>query len=130
MKPSNWISGTGRIPDIASPMDVPMMPDSESGVFDDAIRTEPLLQAIRHAEHAAIHADILAQHDDALVGRHLLHQGRADRLDKVKFGHVNLRAPPSIGRQLRMIQAPGSAGGVSPIWLGSWPIESVRSVLR
>ena len=32
MKPSNWISGTGRMPAIARPIEEPMMPDSERGV--------------------------------------------------------------------------------------------------
>src|SRR6266404_1104168 len=32
MKPSNWISGMGRMPAMARPMAVPMMPDSARGV--------------------------------------------------------------------------------------------------
>src|SRR4051794_8135607 len=38
-KPSNWISGTGRIPAIARPTLVPMMPDSDSG--ESTTRSQP-----------------------------------------------------------------------------------------
>ncbi len=42
---------------------------------------EPLLQSLRAAEHAAEVADVLAEHDDAVVALHRDRVGVADRLD-------------------------------------------------
>ena len=47
---------------------------------DHAPRAELLLEAQRHLERAAVHADVLADHEDALVAAHLLAEPVADRL--------------------------------------------------
>src|SRR5690606_24786123 len=47
---------------------------------DDALRSEVVEEAVRHLERAAVHADVLADHEDALVALHLLPERLADRL--------------------------------------------------
>src|SRR5206468_7146551 len=58
----------------------------ERGV-EDAPRPELLLEAERDLERAAVDADVLADHEDALVAPHLLAEAVADRLEVRPFGH-------------------------------------------
>ena len=48
---------------------------------DHAPGAELLLEAERHLERAAVDADVLAEHEDALVAAHLLPEAVADRLE-------------------------------------------------
>ncbi len=48
-------------------MAVPRMPLSRERRVDHAVVAELVQQALRHAEHAADLADVLAQHDDPRV---------------------------------------------------------------
>ena len=48
---------------------------------EDAPRAELLLEAERDLERAAVDADVLAEHEDALVAAHLLAETVADRLE-------------------------------------------------
>jgi hypothetical protein len=52
---------------------------------DDALISELREEAVRHAEHASVDADVLAQHQDVVVALHLLHEGEVDGLD---HGHL------------------------------------------
>ena len=54
---------------------------------EDALGTEGLEQAIGGAEHAAVGADILAQHQHARLLRHGARQRQIDRLDEVDLRH-------------------------------------------
>jgi hypothetical protein len=58
---------------------------------DHAGFAESLLEALGDLERAAIRADVLAQHEDAIVALHLLPQALAQRLEKGDFGHHNPR---------------------------------------
>ena len=49
---------------------------------DDPVVAELGPQAVGREEHAALLADVLAQHDDRLVAAHLLGHALADRLDE------------------------------------------------
>ena len=57
----NWISGTGISPASAMPTARPMMPSSDRVVSNTRARAEFLLQAQRHAMHAALRAHVLAE---------------------------------------------------------------------
>src|SRR5205814_10522303 len=54
---------------------------------EDTPGTELLLEPERHLEGAAVHADVLAEHEDALVAAHLLPEPVADRLKVGLLGH-------------------------------------------
>ena len=54
---------------------------------DHAPRPELLLEAERDLERAAVHADVLAEDEDALVAPHLETQCVRDRLDVGHLGH-------------------------------------------
>src|SRR6266540_7057655 len=54
---------------------------------DHAPRPELLLEAERHLEGAAVDADVLADHEDALVTAHLRAEPVADRLEIGELGH-------------------------------------------
>ncbi len=72
---------------------------------DDPIRAEFLDEPIRHPEHPAAHADVLAQEDQALVATELALQRVVDRLD-VRLDHErpqSMIGGTSLGRRSRMI---------------------------
>ena len=71
----------------------------ERGV-DDAPRPELLLEAERHLEGAAVHTDVLADHEDALVAPHLAAEAVGDRLEIGQLGHVSLL--PVVRREERL----------------------------
>ncbi len=52
----------------------------QRGVHDPLL-AEPREQPVRHLEGAAVDADVLAEHEHALVALHLLEDALADRLD-------------------------------------------------
>src|SRR5205823_5888255 len=54
---------------------------------DHAPRPELLLEAERDLERSAVDADVLADHEDALVAPHLLTEAVADRLQVGLLGH-------------------------------------------
>ena len=54
---------------------------------DHAPGAELLLEAERHLERAAVDADVLADHEDALVAPHLLAEPVGDRLQIGLLGH-------------------------------------------
>ena len=54
---------------------------------DHAPGTELLLEAVGHLERAAVDADVLAEHEHALVAPHLLPEPVADRLEVGLLGH-------------------------------------------
>jgi hypothetical protein len=54
---------------------------------DHAIGAEALLQPLGRAEDAAVDADVLPEHDHALVGRQRIAERRADGLDHRELGH-------------------------------------------
>ena len=54
---------------------------------DHAPRAELLLEAERDLEGAAVHADVLADDEDALVAPHLLAETVGDRLEVGQLGH-------------------------------------------
>ena len=58
------------------PTAVPMMPGLGERGVEAAALAEPGLQSVGHAEDAAERADVLAEDDDALVGRHRVGEGR------------------------------------------------------
>ena len=83
----NWISATGFMPCAARPTVRPAIVVSASGVSSTRSRAERLLQAGGGAEHAAVDADVLAEHDDGRVVRHLLRERLGDRFDQRDRGH-------------------------------------------
>ncbi len=64
------------------PMACPTMDDSARTASRDAARTKAVLQAPRHAEHAAETSDVLSDEDDRFVAVHQLVQGTVERLGK------------------------------------------------
>ena len=60
------------MPIIAAPVAPPTIAVSESGASITRHGAELLLEALRHLERAAVDADVLADHEDALVAPHLL----------------------------------------------------------
>ena len=54
---------------------------------DHAPRAELLLEAEGDLERAAVHADVLADHEDALVAAHLEAEPVGDRLEVGQLGH-------------------------------------------
>ena len=69
MKSANWISATGSRPCSAIPIATPTIAGLGQRRVDDALLAELLQEPLRHPEHAAPGADVLAQDDDALVRR-------------------------------------------------------------
>ena len=67
-----------------------MMPASASGVSITRSSPNSSYRPCGHAEHAADLADVLAEHDDALVAPHLEAQRVVDGLDHVHLRHVGL----------------------------------------
>ena len=55
---------------------------------DHPPRPELLLEALRDLERAAVDADVLADHEDALVAPHLLPEPVRDRLEVGQLGHA------------------------------------------
>src|SRR2546428_3974967 len=78
---------TGRRPDIRGAVVAADDRALGEGRFDDAPRAELLLEAERHLEGAAVDADVLADHEDALVAAHLLAEAVGDRLEIRFLGH-------------------------------------------
>src|SRR5262249_44438891 len=66
---------------------------------DDPLRPEALLQPGGRTEHAAVDADILAEHDDVLVVRHRAGERQVDRLDERELRHRALAPAPPAGRR-------------------------------
>ena len=86
-KSANCISATGRMPISAAPVQPPTIAVSESGASITRHGAELLLEARRDLESAAVHADVLADHEDALVAAHLLAETFGDRLEVCPLGH-------------------------------------------
>jgi hypothetical protein len=57
------------------------------GCVEDTPVSELLLEAERDLERAAVHADVLADHEHALVAAHLGAQSVGDRLQVSELGH-------------------------------------------
>ena len=87
MKSANWISGTGRRPATAAPIETPTIIDSRQRRVEHAVAAELVVQPVRGQEDAALLADVLAEDDDRLVAAHLLGERVADRLDEGHDGH-------------------------------------------
>ena len=87
MKSANCISATGRRP--ISARTGRAADDRRLGErrVDDAPRPELLLEAERHLERSSVHADVLAEDEDARVASHLEPQPVGDRLDVGQLGH-------------------------------------------
>ena len=79
MKSEYWNSAIGRQPSIAAPTANPTIVSSAIGVSMHPVGAEPLEEPFRHLEGAAVRADVLAEHEDALVALHLLPQRLGDR---------------------------------------------------
>ena len=87
----NWISGTGISPASAMPTARPTMPSSLRRRVEHALAAELLLQAERHRMHAALRADVLAEHARRADCRQLLVEHAADRGDHVDALALRLR---------------------------------------
>ena len=72
---------------IAAPVQAPTIAVSASGASMHAPVAELLLEAERDLERAAVHADVLADHEHALVAAHLGAQPVGDRLEVRQLGH-------------------------------------------
>ena len=67
----------------------PMIADSEIGAVDDAHLAELLVQPLRHAERAAVRADVFAEHEHLRIAAHLLGERLADRFEvREIFAHT------------------------------------------
>ena len=55
---------------------------------DDALRAEPVVQPFGGAKHAAELSDVLAEHDHALVARHLVTERLAHGFDHGEVAHA------------------------------------------
>ena len=75
------------MPMIAAPVQPPTIAVSESGASITRHGAELLLEAERHLEGAAVDADVLADHEHALVAPHLLPEPVGDRLEVGLLGH-------------------------------------------
>ena len=93
MKSANWISGTGRRPFTAAPIDAPDDERLAQRRVHHAVAAELVEEPVGGQEDAALSADILAQDDHRLVATHLVGQRLADRLDQRPDGHRQLRPP-------------------------------------
>ena len=69
MKSMNMISSTGRRPDCAAPIATPVIAASLIGVSITRPRAELLREPGGRRVRAAL-GDVLAEHEDALVGAH------------------------------------------------------------
>ena len=54
---------------------------------DDAFLAEPVDQAFGDFERAAVRADVFANHEDALVARHLVEERLANRFEIGDYRH-------------------------------------------
>ena len=81
MKSANCSSTIGRSPIQAAPIAAPTNPSSEMGVSRTALLAEHLEQPRGDPECPAERADVLAQHEDAIVLLHGVDQRGADRLE-------------------------------------------------
>ena len=70
MKPMNWISATGSQPGGGHADGDPADRELGERRIDHPLLAEFLQQALGRAEHAAVGADVLAEHHDALVLAH------------------------------------------------------------
>ena len=83
MKSAYWNSATGRRPSIAGPdrhADDRLFRD---GGVHHPLRPEAIDESLRDLEGAAVHADVLAEHEHAIVALHLLPERLRDR-DQVR----------------------------------------------
>ena len=111
MKSANCISATGRMPIIAAPVQPPTIAVSRERRVDHAPGAELLLEAERHLERAAVDADVLADHEDALVAAHLLAEAVADRLEVGLLGHLLVvRRVEVLGRRVDALEQLGRIG--------------------
>ena len=78
----NWISATGFRPIAAMPTAMPAIVAFGERRIMHAVAAEALLQANGRAKHAAIHADVLAEHSTSASRCHLLGERQIDRLDE------------------------------------------------
>ncbi len=72
---------------IAAPVAPPMIAVSESGVSITRHAPNSSWKPERDLEGAAVDADVLAEHEHALVAAHLLPEPVADRLEIGLLGH-------------------------------------------
>ena len=79
MKSAYWNSATGRRPSIAAPTAMPTIVSSAIGVSITRVGAEAVEEPLGHLEGAAVDADVLAEHEDALVALHLFPQRLGDR---------------------------------------------------
>src|SRR5690606_14497309 len=79
---------------------------------EHALVAERLLQTCGGAEHAAVDANVLAEHDDAVVVAHLVGQGLGDRLDE---GDGCRRAGLLLSHCASPMQWPARAGPPVPL---------------
>ena len=91
-KPENWISTTGRSPTTAMPTAAPDDPGLGDRRVEAPFLAELLLQTRGGAEHPAFQADVLAEHHDGPVRRHLGAQGVGDGLQEREHLHAFLRS--------------------------------------
>ena len=75
------------MPISAAPVQPPTIAVSDERRVDHAPRPELLLEAERDLEGAAVDADVLADHEHALVAPHLLAEAVGDRLQVGLLGH-------------------------------------------
>ena len=69
------------------PIAMPTMTGLRQRRVDHAPFAELVEEALRHPEDAAARADVLAEQDEPVVGRHLVVERVADRGDEVRLGH-------------------------------------------
>ena len=86
-KSANCISATGRSPMSAAPVRAADDRRLRERRVEHAPRPELLLEAVRDLEGAAVHPDVLAEHEDPRIAAHLLAEPVRDRLDVRPLGH-------------------------------------------
>ena len=139
MKPANWISHTGLSPCAAIPTDAPQMSSSASGGVAHAALAEAFEESFGGPEHAAVHPDVLAEHEHVGVLLHRAYQCEVHRLDERDFSHVASPPPTAAmartaGSHRRADSAEGSAwtsaaSAVAPRLVpgGRWLAASLRT---
>ena len=80
MKSANCISATGRMPISEAPVQAPTMAVSASGASSTRHGPNSAWKPCGDLEGAAVDADVLADHEHALVAAHLLAEAVRDRL--------------------------------------------------
>ena len=80
MKSPNMMSTTGRIPVMAAPTPMPVMPASEIGESITALSAEFFHQTREHLERRPRLGDIFADDEHSRIAAHLLRQRLVDGL--------------------------------------------------